>query len=294
MTTTTQPLTIAEAIERFLRSLEAKNRAELTITTYGRDLGAFGQWLTENNLLATTVDQVERADITEYLAALGKQGISGTTRAKKLASIRELFRYLVAEDQLDKSPADGVDTPKLEKHHPVFLQQTEYSGMLSQASGHPRDVAILQVFLQTGIRVSELCGLRLADADLANRRLQVMGKGMVSREIELEKKVTQALRSWLKVRGDVESDYLFLNRYGGPIGERAIQLLVAKYRQAAGITKKAGCHSLRHTFATHKAEHGVSPWRLQEWLGHAHINTTQIYVHIGKQNARRQMEATSL
>jgi site-specific recombinase XerD len=69
---------------------------------------------------------------------------------------------------------------------------------------------------------------------------------------------------------------------------------VTKYCQAAGITKKAGCHSLRHTFATHKAEHGVSPWRLQEWLGHAHINTTQIYVHIGKQNARRQMEATSL
>jgi integrase/recombinase XerC len=150
------------------------------------------------------------------------------------------------------------------------------------------------VFLQTGIRVSELCGLRLADADLANRRLQVIGKGMVSREIELEKNVTQALRSWLKVRGDVESDYLFLNPYGGPIGERAIQLLVTKYHQAAGITKQAGCHSLRHTFATHKAEHGVSPWRLQEWLGHVHINTTQIYVHIGKQDTRRQMEATSL
>jgi integrase/recombinase XerC len=294
MTTKTESLTIAKAIERFLRSLEAKNRAELTITTYGGDLSAFAQWLTENNFLATTVDQVERADITEYLAALGKQGISGTTRAKKLASIRELFRYLVAEEQLGKSAAEGVDTPKREKHHPVFLQQTEYAGMLYQASGHPRDVAILQVFLQTGIRVSELCGLRLADADLANRRLQVMGKGMVTREIELEKKVTQALRSWLKVRDDVDSDHLFLNRYGGPIGERAIQLLVAKYRQAAGITKKAGCHSLRHTFATHKAEHGVSPWRLREWLGHAHINTTQIYVHIGKQNARRQMEATSL
>ena len=167
---------------------------ELTIITYGRDLGTFAQWLTENNLLATTVDQVERADITEYLAALGKQGISGTTRAKKLASIRELFRYLVGEVLLDKSPAEGVDTPKREKHHPVFLQQGEYSGMLSQASGHPRDVAIIQVFLQTGIRVSELCGLHVSDVDLTSRRLQVTGKGMVTREIELEKKVTQALR----------------------------------------------------------------------------------------------------
>src|SRR5947208_1911661 len=132
MTTSAPPLTTSDAIERFLRSLEAKNRAELTITTYRRDLGAFAQWLKANNFLATTVDQVGRADITEYLAAIGKQGVSGTTRAKKLSSIRELFRFV--RDQLElmtKSPADGVETPKREKHRPIFLQQSEYSGMLS-------------------------------------------------------------------------------------------------------------------------------------------------------------------
>src|SRR5688572_26630209 len=113
MTPNTRPVTLSDGIERFLRSLEARNRAELTITTYRRDLQAFSQWLGENNVVATTLDQVERADITEYLAALGGQGITGTTRAKKLASIRELFRFVRDELELiTKSPADGVETPK--------------------------------------------------------------------------------------------------------------------------------------------------------------------------------------
>ena len=101
--------------------MEAKNRAELRITTYGSDLAAFAEWLTEHNLLATTVDQVERADITDYLAILGNQDISGTTRAKMLASIRELYRYLVKEEQLGDSRADRVDT----------LRALDYGGWLS-------------------------------------------------------------------------------------------------------------------------------------------------------------------
>ena len=87
---------------------------------------------------------------------------------------------------------------------------------------------------------------------------------------------------------------VFLNRYGEPISERGIRKLVAKYVRAGGITKKASCHSLRHTFATYKAEHGVSPYQLQAWLGHKSLETTQLYVHLGRQNARKAMEETSL
>ena len=102
------------------------------------------------------------------------------------------------------------------------------------------------------------------------------------------------MKSYLAVRPDSLSERLFFNYKGEPISERGIRKLVVKYTRAAGITKKVNCHTLRHTFATYKAERGVSPFQLQQWLGHANLNTTQIYVHLGKQNAKKIMEQTSL
>jgi integrase/recombinase XerC len=196
--------------------------------------------------------------------------------------------------RIDKSPTAGVETPKREKNTRQFLRSDEYTKMLSLAGANPRDYAILQVFLQTGIRVSELTSLRTQDIDLLKPSVTVAGKGKVSREIALEKKGLQALKSYLAVRPDSFSERLFLNYKGDPISERGIRKLVVKYTKAAGITKKASCHTLRHTFATYKAEKGVSPFQLQQWLGHANLNTTQIYVHLGKQNAKKIMEQTSL
>ncbi len=150
------------------------------------------------------------------------------------------------------------------------------------------------MFLQTGVRVSELCNLRLEDVDLKGRALFVReGKGQVARTVELEKKVSQAIKNYLATRPQVLSDHLFLNRDNAPFSRQGIGKLVRKYIAEAGITKKAGPHSLRHTFATHKAPH-VSTYRLQSWLGHASLDTTQIYVHIGRENALKEMEATSL
>src|SRR5205814_3902596 len=124
-----------------------------------------------------------------------------------------------------------------------------------------RDYAILQVFLQTGIRVSELCALRVDDIDLDARMLRVTaGKGMAARQIELEKKATQAVRSYLALRDKEQTldDHLFLNRYGEPIGERGVQKLITRYAKRSGIRRKVTCHSLRHTFGTLKAQKGVS------------------------------------
>jgi site-specific recombinase XerD len=166
--------------------------------------------------------------------------------------------------------------------------------MLSLAGANPRDYAVLQVFLQTGIRVSELANLRIEDIDFIKPSITVRGKGSVEREIALEKKGIHALKSYLAVRPDSISKRVFLNYMGEPISERGIRKLVVKYRKEAGITKKASCHTLRHTFATYKAEKGVSAYQLQQWLGHANLNTTQIYVHLGKQNARKVMQDTSL
>jgi len=287
--------TLEATREAFLRALEAKNRAAGTIRAYNTDLSQFIAWLRENNLTAKTPADVEKADVTEHLANLGQQGITGLSRARKLAAIREFFRFLEGYGYIIKSPAASVETPKKEKNVRAFLRPEEYTRMLSLAGANPRDYAILQVFLQTGVRVSELCNLRLSDLELEGHTVHITeGKGMTARDIELEKKGIQAIKNWLAVRPQTLDDHLFLNYQCEPISERGVRKLVVKYKNMAGITKKASCHSLRPTFASYKAERGVSPFQLQQWLGHANLNTTQIYVHMGRQNARKVMEATSL
>ena len=221
--------------------------------------------------------------------------LSGTTRARKLAAIREFFRFLAAQGLVAKNPTLGVQTPKKERGSRTALRSDEYTKLLSLAGGHPRDYAILQVFLQTGIRVSELCALTRSDIDFETRTVHVgNGKGQKARTIALEKKGIQAIRSYLAVRPESLHDALFLNYQGEPLGERGVRKMLAKYLKASGITKKISPHSLRHTFATHKAERGVSPYVLREWLGHARLDTTQIYVHMAREHSKKAMEATSL
>ena len=221
--------------------------------------------------------------------------MSGRTRARKLAAIKEYFRFLVGSGVIAVSPTESVSAPKRERNGRNYLTPEEYTRLLSLAGSNPRDYAILQVFLQTGIWVSELCSLTLSDVDLADRTLTIrQGKGMADRSIELEKKGYQAIKNYLRSRPQSLSDALFLNYQAEPISERGVQKLLAKYVRLTGITKKISPHSLRHTFATYKAERGVSPYQLQQWLGHRNLNTTQIYVHLGKQNSRKVMEFTSL
>jgi integrase/recombinase XerC len=292
--TESTPITLEKALALFVDSLSGKNRSRATIRAYQTDLLQFLTFLHETNVLMTSPQDVQKVDVLEYLSHLAKKDLTGIARARKLSAIREYFRFLEGIGLIVKSPTTGVETPKRERNTRQFLRSDEYTKMLSLAGANPRDYAILQVFLQTGIRVSELAHLTINDVDFHKPSLTVAGKGKVSREIALEKKGIQALKSYLAVRPESLSDRLFLNYKGEPISERGIRKLVVKYTKAAGITKKASCHTLRHTFATYKAEKGVSPFQLQQWLGHANLNTTQIYVHLGKQHAKKVMEQTSL
>jgi integrase/recombinase XerC len=288
------PMTLEKGLAVFLDALTGKNRSQATIRAYQTDLLPFIHFLHDTNVLIATPQDVQKVDVLEYFSFLAKKDLTGVTRARKMSAIREYFRFLEGLGHIPKSPTAGVETPKRERNTRQFLRSDEYTKMLSLAGANPRDYAILQVFLQTGIRVSELAHLRMNDVDFLKPSLTVRGKGKVSREIALEKKGLQALKSYLAVRPEGLSERLFLNYKGEPISERGIRKLVVKYTKAAGITKKVSCHTLRHTFATYKAEKGVSPFQLQQWLGHANLNTTQIYVHLGKQNAKKIMEQTSL
>jgi integrase/recombinase XerC len=187
--------------------------------------------------------------------------LSGRTRARKLAAIKEYFRFLVGSGVIAVSPTESVSAPKRERNGRNYLTPEEYTRLLSLAGSNPRDYAILQVFLQTGIWVSELCSLTLSDVDLADRTLTIrQGKGMADRSIELEKKGYQAIKNYLRSRPQSLSDALFLNYQAEPLSERGVQKLLAKYVKLAGITKKISPHSLRHTFATYKAG-GARSWQ---------------------------------
>ena len=287
-------MTLERGLAAFLDAMLGKNRSAATLRAYRTDVRQFITFVEENSVAITGVGDIGKVDVLEYLAALARKGLTGVARARKVSAIREYFRFLEGVGVIQKSPTTGIDTPKREKHTRQFLRADEYTKMLSLAGGNPRDYAILQVFLQTGIRVSELAHLTLTDVDLTKPVTTVRGKGNAERAIELEKRGVQALKNYLAVRPESLSDILFFNYQGEPISERGIRKLVVKYRKNAGITKRASCHTLRHTFATYKAEKGVSPFQLQQWLGHANLNTTQIYVHLGKQNAKKIMEQTSL
>jgi site-specific recombinase XerD len=288
-------LTLEVAWDKFLRTLEGKNRSKATIRAYATDLSHFTSWIHTNSIVIVSSAQIERADLIEYLAFLGKLGLMGVSRARKLTAIREFFRFLELEGLVQKNPANGVETPRRERSARNFLTLAEYTRMLSLAGGNPRDYCLLQVFLQTGVRLSELVNLRIADIDLQAATLRVAdGKGMAARDIELEKRGIQAIKNYLLNRPQTLDDHLFLNYQSEPISECGVRKLVAKYKTKAGITKNASCHSLRHTFGTYKAGKGVSPFQLQRWLMHKSLSTTQIYVHLGRENAKKVMEATSL
>lgn len=173
---------IVQSMQAFLRSLEGKNRSVATHQAYQTDLLQFFIWLKENNSYATAPEKITKTDVTEFLTACARRGLSGVSRARKLAAIREYYRYLVDHDIIVKSPTAGVATPKCEQHIRKHLAPHEYHSMLVAAAGNSRDYAILQVFLQTGLRVSELCALRFSDVEMSARPYPLLnvrlGKGM--------------------------------------------------------------------------------------------------------------------
>ena len=289
-----QTLSLDQALTQFLTSLRARNTSVLTQQAYHTDVRQFIAWLNETTVVATHAGTVTKADIIEYLSYLSDLGRSGITRARKLASLREYFKYLYEHDLIPSSPAVSVAIPKKERKQQAYLRPDEYARLLSAAGSNPRDFAILQLFLQTGIRVSELVNLTLADVDLANKTLKVDGKGSKERTIPLEKKAVMAVKNYLVVRLRSMDSHLFLNYNGDGLSRRGAEKIIEKYRLLSGINKRFSCHSLRHTFGSYKAEQGVSPFQLKEWMGHSSISVTQLYVHMSREHARRAMEQTSL
>ncbi len=186
---------LATSLTRYLNSLSGRNLSIHTASAYRTDLLQFLTWLAENDISVTSPEKITRTHILDYLTHLADLSRSGVTRVRKLAAIKEYCKFLVDEKSIPHSPAENIIRPKQERKQRVFLRVDEYMRLLNAALGNSRDYAILQLFLQTGIRVSELVGLTLSDIDLNEGTMLINGKGNKQRTVYFEKKAAQALKS---------------------------------------------------------------------------------------------------
>src|SRR5918998_418394 len=283
-------MTTTQSLQIFLRALQGQNYSPKTLRAYGDDLHQFLAWVQNNRVDWDTPTRMSRADIEGFMQYLAAQRMSGVTRVRKLAAIRKLFAFMAENKILAGNPAHTVKGARREEKEPNILYKEQYKALLYEASDNIRDYAIIQTFLQTGIRLSELVNLRVDDVDFEHRMLTVrQGKGKKDRQIPLVDVAVKALRNYLRYRNTewIEDDEIFfLAKNGTSLNVSTVKYIVAKYVKKAGIRKKVSVHTLRHTFGAHKADKHMSLATLQELMGHKKKETTLKYIHLAKTNLR--------
>lgn len=281
-------------IAAFLDHLQAGDVSVHTLTSYQRALRAFARFL------GGSVDwrTVSVRDIERYLLALGAQGRSPATQAAHLAALRAFFRFLLHTGEVDANPAAMVRAPKraqpLPKALDVDLAQKLMGGFADDWAGR-RNRALLELLYSSGVRVSELASLSVADAErmLAQGGVEIkQGKGGKDRWVAVGRLAREALKQWLAVRGEVapQSDALFVNRRGGPLSVRSIQQIVKTHAKRLGLPQTVTPHTLRHSFATHLLESSGDLRAVQQLLGHASLDATQIYTRMDFQHLMKVYE----
>jgi site-specific recombinase XerD len=257
------------------------------------------------------VKSITLTDIYDYLAYLArdrvqnghssqmKYGLSATSRARKIATLRSYFKYLtVKTKQLDENPVADLDSPKAKKTLPRYLSLEESTELLSAVDGShkERDYCIITLFLNCGLRISELAGLDLAD--VRSDSLRVLGKGGKERIVYLNDACADAINDYLLARRDIKTTdrrALFLSARKTRITKSTIHHLVKNHLASAGLdSSKYSSHKLRHTAATLMLRNGVDVRTLQELLGHEHLNTTQIYTHVESDSLREAAQRSPL
>jgi integrase/recombinase XerC len=291
-------MTTTQSLQIFLRALQGQNFSPKTLRAYGDDLAQFLAFVEKNRVDWDSPVRFSRADIEGFMQFLASQRRTGVTRVRKLAAIRKFFTFLEENKILSANPANAVKGARREEKEPNILYKEQYKALLYEASDNIRDYAIIQTFLQTGIRLSELVNLRVDEVDFEHRILTVrQGKGKKDRQIPLVDEAVKALRNYLRYRNTeliLDDEVFFLAKNGTSMNVSTVKYLVAKYVKQAGIRKKVSVHTLRHTFGAHKADKHMSLATLQELMGHKKKETTLKYIHLAKTNLRSEMVETAL
>jgi len=280
-------------LQAFLGYLSVeKGLAANTRGAYARDLNKLLLYLRQRKLNWKTIKE---EDLVKFIHNQNRSGLSSRSVARLISSVKAFYRYLVLDGLLKKSPAYNLSSPKIWFSLPKFLKVQEVEQLLAQPNVEEkrglRDRAMLELLYATGLRVSELTNLRIADINLEDGFLLCQGKGGKERLVPLgnsaatviERYVLQARPMFLKA----ESVYLFLTARGKPLTRQGFWKILKKYALQAGLDRELSPHVLRHSFATHMLERGADLRSVQLMLGHSQITTTQIYTHVTRKRLRR-------
>lgn len=269
-----------------------------TVSSYNSDLKHFLTYLDKQyNLNIITPEQIKKQTLRSYLGHLMKEDYLATSTNRKIGCLKSFFKYLYINKLISTNPTENLFSLKTEKKLPVSLSyETLKKALLLPDTDTVlglRDLAILELFYGTGIRLSELANLKLNDINFTNELIKVTGKGNKERLIPLGKFASNSLKSYIEnrwellcktIQKDVKS--IFLNKFGKPLSTRGIQRRVEKYLQQI-TAKGTNPHALRHSFATHLLDEGAELVAVKELLGHSSLSTTQIYTHVTTERLKK-------
>lgn len=268
-------------IEDFIRSLKAeRDISRHTEKAYINDLQEFITFVDKSP------QDIDNLDIRTFLASLHQKKLKKTSISRKLASIRSFFKYLHREGVVRKNPARLVSSPRLPKTLPRFLSMDDVFSLMDAPKGETfkttRDKAILELLYSSGLRVSELASLDMADLDIKEGLVRVKGKGKKERIVPIGSKALDAIKNYLpeRITKKRRSPAIFLNNRGGRLTDRSIRRILYIYSRLLNLRGNLSPHTLRHTFATHMLHGGADLRAIQELLGHSSLSTTQRYTHV--------------
>lgn len=277
-------------LHSFLIDLQQRRGASPhTVQNYRLDMEHLVDWLQERDIKSWIA--VDRGVIRRWVAWQYDAGYAPASTARALSTLRSLFRYLVREGRLARSPALLVPGPKKRKALPSVLSVEEIEQLLAVPDSTPlgqRDRCLIEVLYATGLRVSELLSLQREQVDWSGRSVKVRGKGSKERIVLLGDLAMDALESYMHTARPVLKDpdrpneAIFLSHHGDPLSVRGFHAILRRLCTLAGIEKQITPHTLRHSFATHLLEGGADLRSVQELLGHATVGTTQVYTHVSE------------
>lgn len=291
------PVPLAGVLQEFTQWLRLdRGNSEHTVRAYRGDMEAMMRHLVSRG--TTCLDEVRLRDLRGWLAAMQSGSASPATLQRRSGVARVFFAWARRESLVEQDPALTLKSPRVPRRLPPDLAQDDMDELFRAAAERAaetdgplgvRDVAILEVLYGSGIRVSELCGLDLADVDHQRGALRVLGKGNKERTVPLGAPALQALSGWLGLRGEVmagTTNAVFLGARGARIDPRVVRRVVHQALEAVPQAPDLGPHGLRHAMATHLLEGGADLRSVQEMLGHASLATTQIYTHVSNERLR--------
>ena len=281
---------IRNAHKEFKKYLTENRRSSSTIVAYGKDIEQLVNFLEE--LSKNHIHDVKKEDLEAFLAKMTKSGYTPKSISRKLNSTRTFYRFLKINEYVTDDPSLLVAHPRYQLAAPRILTPTEYRALRDAARNDPRMFAVIELLLQTGIRIGELAALKLSDIQKDGLRIAPQEKHL-ERTVPLNKRAEEALNKYIDVRPKTDSDHLFITKSGKAFLIRNIRTAIERYFRLAEI-KNARVNDLRHTFVAHHLKHGASLVLISKVLGHKRLSTTERYLEYVKDRAKENGLLTEL